>query len=312
MKFVYKGVEHYIDRGLAYLLTSLVWNLKSDWDFVILLTGDRQVRIGKSVLAQQICAFIAMIMEQLGMKTSYGLDDIYFTHKKMMEEVIDKPQHSITHYDEARKSLASSKWSGTSQNELLDFFAECGQKNNVFVMVAPDFFGLREEFAVGRAELLINVFREDRKQFSKNPALNKVFGDPEGGVPITRFERGYFHVYNRRAKANLYDFARKRGQKSYGLVKHSLKGRFTKPYVVDEVDYRAKKLAALGSFRVQQKEERVKKNVKYEAILNHIIRERRLVYKETDVVIAEWMANNLGIDVSRSVVTSRRLKLGIV
>ena len=47
------------------------------------------------------------------------------------------------------------------QQDLLDFFAECGQLNQVFVIVAPDFFKLSEEIAVARSEYLINVYRKD-------------------------------------------------------------------------------------------------------------------------------------------------------
>lgn len=47
MKFLWKGNEYYIDGFLASLLNSIVYNIKKDWDFVILITGDRGVRVGK-------------------------------------------------------------------------------------------------------------------------------------------------------------------------------------------------------------------------------------------------------------------------
>jgi len=54
MKFPYNGKEWYIDGFLASSLDSLAYNVQKDWDFVIMITGDRTVRVGKSVLAMTV------------------------------------------------------------------------------------------------------------------------------------------------------------------------------------------------------------------------------------------------------------------
>lgn len=47
IKFEFQGKEYHIDRYLANALITLVYNVRKDWDFVILVSGNRQVRIGK-------------------------------------------------------------------------------------------------------------------------------------------------------------------------------------------------------------------------------------------------------------------------
>ena len=50
MKFEFKGKEYYIDGYLASQLDSIVYNVKKDWDFVIMITGNRMVRVGNQSL----------------------------------------------------------------------------------------------------------------------------------------------------------------------------------------------------------------------------------------------------------------------
>jgi len=40
----------------------------------------------------------------------------------------------------------------------LIFLIECGQLNQIFVLVLPDFFGLKEDIAVARSEFLFKMF----------------------------------------------------------------------------------------------------------------------------------------------------------
>ena len=88
MKFRWKKKDYYIDGYLSQVLVSLVYNIKNDWDFVILITGDRTVRVGKSVLAQTVCAFLALTMQKFGLKSDFTDKDIYFDNRKMIEESI--------------------------------------------------------------------------------------------------------------------------------------------------------------------------------------------------------------------------------
>lgn len=237
------GKEIYMDGYLVPILDSFVYNIKKDWDFVILITGDRMVRTGKSMLAQTVCSYLA---DKLG--TRYTLDDIYFDAETMREEAEKKPKYSINHYDEARESLASSKHLTKIQQNLIDFFNECGQLNQIFILVLPDFFTLKEEVAVGRSECLINVYRKERE------SMIDLYKE---GVkrPIVNFQRGFFQFFNRRKKLNLYDIAKTTKKKNYSIVKSNFVGSYTNNWVIDEQEYLLKKREALKRFKEAEKKE---------------------------------------------------------
>lgn len=45
--FLQDGKRIYVDNTLKLQLDSLIWNIKNDWDFCIIITGDSMVRVGK-------------------------------------------------------------------------------------------------------------------------------------------------------------------------------------------------------------------------------------------------------------------------
>ncbi len=248
MKFRFKGKEYYIDGRLALQLNSICYNLQKDWDFILLITGDRTVRTGKSVLAMTVCAYLAMTLNKMKTKSDFSLENIFFSSRKMLSDVLNYPPHSIVMYDEGRESLSSTKMFTDIQKDILDYFAECGQLNHIFVVVLPDFFSLVEEMAVARSECLINVYRKH-----KNLMLD-VFKTGEK-IPIVRFDRGRFEFFSRIAKQKLYDKAKATRRRSYGLQKATLIGSFTNQYTVDEKKYRKKKKEWLTRFKERKEAE---------------------------------------------------------
>ena len=259
MKFTYKGNEFYIHKTLAYQLVSIMYNLKKDWDFVILITGDRKVRVGKSVLAMTICAYMAYLAQEIRTDDkplnmdAFGEENIFFDNKVMMKEAQKRAKYSIIQYDEAREGLAASKAMKSFQQDLIDFFAECGQLNHVFVIVCPDFFELKEEMAVGRSEFLLNVYRREE---------TKMMDVLRTGVkmPITVLKRGYFEFFNRSKKSLLYDISKSTRKKNYGLVKARFLGDFVNQYTVDEAKYKEMKKDSLTRFQERHKEQKEDKN----------------------------------------------------
>ena len=268
MKFEWQGKDYYIDGLLATQLLSLVYNIKKDWDFVILISGDRTVRVGKSVLGMTICAYLAYAMNKYKLKSQYVMDDIYFDNQRMMDKVQTKPQYSINHYDEGREGLAASKSMKVFQQDLLDFFAECGQLNHIFVIVLPDFFELKEEIAVGRSEFLINVYRKEQgKQVDMFKDGNK--------LPIVELKRGFFEFFNRSRKRDLYDKAKTTKRKNYGIIKANFIGRFIDQYPLGEEEYRKKKKEALSRFKEKKEAEKNTKPEKYTRPRNEYIYKRK-------------------------------------
>lgn len=253
-----EGLEIYLDGNLKSALDSMVYNIKADWDFVIVISGDRMVRVGKSVLAQNIAAYLSFRL-----KTSFNLDNIFFDSQSMIDAAQSMPKNSILIYDEGREGLAASKNGKQLQNDLLDYFAECGQMNHIFIVVLPDFFELKENIAVGRSECLINVYRKTEN------SMMDIYNEGEK-LPIVKLERGYFEFFARKTKEKLYDIARSKHMKNYSVVKANFIGRFTNTYCVDEIAYREKKRQALQRFKEKKEQEHKSKS---DTIRNKIILE---------------------------------------
>lgn len=225
-------------------LNSVAYNIKDDWDTVLLVTGDRSVRVGKSVFAMQIAAYLAYLFERMNLnKDAFCLDNIFFEGQKIMDEAPYKPPHSVIIFDEGREGLAAIKAMRGFQQDLIDFFTECGQLNHVFIIVLPDFFDLKEDMAVARSEFLVNVYR------SEQAVMREIFKDGQS-YPVTKFGRGFFEFYSKKQKRKLYDISRAKHIKSYQLVKASLPpGQFPHEYPVDEEGYKKKKLESLMRFK---------------------------------------------------------------
>lgn len=257
MKFDFEGKEYYIDGYLASQLDSIVYNIREDWDIVIIITGDRTVRVGKSVLAMTICAYLASALKNSKVdgkvmnENAYTMNDIYFNSTVMITEAQEKPKYAISHYDEARESLASTKHAKKAQQDVVDFFNECGQLNQIFVLVLPDFFGLKEDMAVARSEFLLNVYRTETKK------MIDLYHTGEKR-PVVKFERGRFQFFNRTKKSNLLDKSKSMKRKSYSLIKADFIGRFTNQYPLDEKVYKELKRESLKRFNESHKKEDVK------------------------------------------------------
>lgn len=255
MKFDFNGKEYYIDGYLASQLNSFAYNINQDWDFIILITGDRMVRVGKSVLAMTIGAYLGAALKNIKLnENAYTINQIYFDSKIMVDEALEKSKYYVNHYDEARESLASSKTLQKTQQDLLDFFAECGQLNHIFIIVLPDFFTLKEDIAIARSECLINVYRTETK-------LMKDLYKTGEKTPLVRFNRGQFQFFNRRKKEIIYDKAKTTKRKSYYAVKADFIGRFTDQWPIDRKKYEGLKRESLKRFKERHEKADVKLSI---------------------------------------------------
>jgi hypothetical protein len=221
----------YLDDRLKLQIDVLLKNIKNDWDFTILITGQGEVRVGKSMIAMQIACYWAYMMEELyGIKVPFDLENNFVFEGR---ELISKGNRLGVNYpysplvfDEAGADLESRKIMSGSTQIVLDYFRECGQYNMLNVLVLPDFFDLPKGIALSRSIFLIDVF---------------YLANDEG-----IFERGYFNFYSRRGKKLLYLLGKK--DLNYSAVKSDFRkipGHFKNFFTVDEGDYRQRKLAAL-------------------------------------------------------------------
>ena len=252
MKFEFEEKEYYIDGYLASQLNSMVYNIDADWDFVILITGDRMVRVGKSVFAMTIGAYFGAALKNLKLNDkAYSIHEIYFDSANMVNEALEKSKYYVNHYDEARESLAASKSLQKTQQNIIDFFNECGQLNHIFILVLPDFFTLKEDIAIARSECLINVYRTETKH------MKDLYKTGEK-TPVVKFNRGQFQFFNRKKKEKLYDMAKTTKRKSYSGVKADFIGRFTNQWTIDREKYEAVKKDSLNRFKARHKKEDIK------------------------------------------------------
>jgi len=286
LNFEWNNIPLKIDKMLAEVLASLAYNVEQDWDFVIVITGDRTVRTGKSVLAMTVCAFIAYMLKKLGLnENAFNENNIFFDGSAMMSKVQEFKPYSVVQMDEARESLASSKTMQQTQQNILDFFAECGQLKNIFVLVLPDYFELKEIISVARSEILINVSRE-------TAIVHKDFMGDGIKRPIVMFKRGTFKLYNRESKSMMYDLFRTSRQKNYNCVRPSFPpGSFENQYPIDEKKYREMKAAALARF----KERHNKENQKDSKLKEQLIRAYQVIEKTNPNMQKKEIASLLGV-----------------
>lgn len=237
VKFQWNGETRYINHLLASQLDSFIYNIKKDWDFVIVISGDRMVRVGKSTLGQVVGAYLSYrLVDCLKWGSDHwNLDHIYFDSKKMTKEAMIRGKFCISIYDEGREGLSNARQYDDWQKDLLDYFAECGQLNHIFIIILDDFFGLPEQISVGRAECLLNVYRVEK------PILTDIYKEGKK-IPIVKYVRGQFQFFNRHEKQLLYDISKAKRRKSYTLIKTAVPPLdFTEQWFVDENEYKKKK-----------------------------------------------------------------------
>jgi hypothetical protein len=232
-------LEYWMDPLLKAQLDNIAYNMLHDFDAVIPVSGDGMVRVGKSVLAQQIGYYIAWKH-----KTPFTLANIVFSGKELIEMAQKLPKNSVLIYDEARGELDSKKVMENITKNLMDFFAECGMLNHCIILVCPDFFELPKGVALNRSEFLVNVIRTSSLKKDKE------------GIEVVKFERGVFEFYNRRGKKILY-IQGKKDYNDYGVGKkcRSFFGNFHNQYIVDKTQYENKKAIHLGRDKVVAKDE---------------------------------------------------------
>lgn len=223
----------YFHEMLKVQLDLLIAEIANDWDYTIIIAGDGGVRVGKSMLAMQIGAYIC---DQLNIPFTLE-HNFVFDGQKLIEKghwLGQRHPGSPLIYDEAGADLEARKVMTGSTRQVLDYFRECGQYNLFNILVLPDYFDLPKGIALSRSWWLINV---------------KTFEEEDG-----RTSRGYFDLYSRSLKKKLYLLGKK--TLDYSIVKSPVQGRFTRFYPIDEKAYRELKQQALlnrrGSVREQK------------------------------------------------------------
>ena len=204
--------ERYLDGYLRAGLAKAKKVVAKDWDWVVLIDGIEGG--GKSVLAQQMAYEV---------DNTLSLDRITFTPETFKSAVKNANKYQSVIYDEAYTGLSSRGTMSDINKTLVQMLAEIRQKNLFIFIVMPTFFDLDRYVAIWRSKGLIHVYTDNE------------------------YERGRFAFYNKDRKKLLYILGKK--FYDYNKPRANFRGRFTNYYVVDEVEYRAKKLKALSEHK---------------------------------------------------------------
>lgn len=203
------GKEVYLDGILKRNLDLLKRVIKKDWDHVLLVDGEE--RSGKSVLAQQVMSYL--------INETIPLENICMNHEEFLTRIKKCQKNEAIIYDEGFEGLSNRSAMSRINRVLVKAIAEIGQKNLFVAVVMPSFFDLDKYYALHRSRCLLHVYADKE------------------------FNRGYFSFYGTERKKQL--FVKGKQFYNYNTQKPAFRGRFTKPYMVDEKAYRAKKLKAL-------------------------------------------------------------------
>ena len=221
----------FMDDRLVLQLEVLLKNIKNDWDFTIIVTGQGEVRVGKSMIAMQIACYWAYeMLNRYNTKLPFNIDNNFiFDGKQLIKQGnylgVNYPYSPLI-FDEAGADLEGRKTMQTQTQDVLDYFRECGQYNMLNILVLPEYFDLPKGIALSRSIFLIDVF----------------YQADENAI----FQRGFFNFYSRRSKKWLY--LKGKRDLNYSCVKSDfghIPGKFYRFYPVNKDEYSLKKQEAL-------------------------------------------------------------------
>jgi len=223
----------YMNDNLKQTIDLWVKNVKNDWDFVIIISGQGTVRVGKSVLAQQIAAYWTYaIWKAYEIEVPFTCEDNIVFHGseliKKGNKLGRKHKYGCLVFDEAGADLEGVKSMKKSTQNVKDFFRECGQYNMLNILCLPEFFDLPKGIATNRSNCLIDCY----VTVDKNDM----------------WERGKFNFFSAPAKKKLYKWGKKEGD--YNASKSDFHGDWDNFFVLDQEEYKKMKVEALKTREV--------------------------------------------------------------
>jgi len=266
---------YYMDEALKSNLDIMVKHIKKDWDFVLLVSGSGQVRVGKSVMAMQLGYYLTQeVNEKYGKNYTFGTDNICFSAEELFKKSKEmfKFPYSVLIYDEAAADLMGTRILYKMTQALMEFFRECGQLNLFIIVVVPDFFDLPKTIALTRSIALIDVYYSGE------------------------FQRGYFSFFNSSKKKKLWVYGKK--TLDYLSTGHSFHGRFANFYPINEQEYRAKKQEALKSRIKAMSAREIRNRILTETAIHLIIKQNWM--SETE--LANYISANTDCHMSAAAI----------
>lgn len=229
-----------------------------DFDYVLVVDGDEGS--GKSTFAQQLAKYV---------DHSFNINRIYFDAKSFADGIMKSRKYKAHVFDEAFSGLSSRNSLGEVNQMLTSLIMEMRQRNLFVIIVLPTIFMLDKYAAMFRSKILIHCY-------------------------VKKGKRGNFVVFTKDKKRLLILTGKK--SFSYRYPKSGFFGKFTGKYVVDEQDYKDKKLEAMQKRKRSNKSTKAKK---YEEQRNKLI---RYLYKNQTKSIEETVhfCAKVGFSISKS------------
>ncbi|KKN40578.1 hypothetical protein LCGC14_0732140 [marine sediment metagenome] len=227
-----KSDGFWMDDLLLRQIDVLLKNVVKDWDFTIIISGQGEMRVGKSVLAMQIGAYWTYELEKrFGIKVPFNVKENFVLNgNELMQkgnQLGEKYKYSVLVFDEAADDLESTKVLKATTQAIKDYLRKAAQFNMLNIIVQSEFFELPKAIAISRSMYLIDVS----------------YTIDEVGL----FERGSFDFYSKRRKKYLYLKGKK--DLNYHAQRSDFKGAFSNFYPVDEAEYRQEKADSLKRWK---------------------------------------------------------------
>lgn len=269
-----EGGHFHFDKIFKKPLDTICYNIKNDWDFIILITGSGMTRTGKTTFAQQIGKYCA---DLLGVP--FDNSNIVFGGKQLIETAKSKPPHSVIIDDESREDISGKRSMEYMNKQLMDFFNECGMYNHLIILVATDFFDFTKSIAVTRSEMLFNVTRQ-----VSTPIILK------DGSEVVKLERGHVDFYDRKQKRLFYINGKKNfDDYSLSAKYRSFYGFFENVWFINKEEYEKQKLNYLER---ERKEGTGKVSAGTKHFINLISGLREQGYKMVDIAKLTKITDN--------------------
>lgn len=188
--------------------------LLNDWSFIILITGSGWVRVGKSIIAQQIAAVLnEETNNQWHLNNTFDCSNILFKGNDLIDQSFVKPKGSVLLLDEGDD--LTEHYASEIAYTMRRYLRKCGQLNQILIVILPDFFDLPRSLAMSRSICLIDVY------------------------PSGELDRGFYRFFDFQKKKDLYLLGKK--MHNYKAVEPNFNGRFPNFYTVNKEEYLKKK-----------------------------------------------------------------------
>lgn len=221
----------YMDNYLRAQIDVMVKNVIKDWDFTILISGQGEMRVGKSLIGLQIGAYWTYELQRLyGFQIPFNVqENLVMNGRDLIKKGMalgNKYKFAAINYDEAADDMETTKVMTGAAQQVKDYLRKAAQFNMLNIIVQSEFFEVPKPIAISRSSCLIDV------SYSSDEYGN--------------FQRGTFRFFSRRNKKRLYLLGKK--MLDYNTVKPDFVGYFPNFYPVDEQEYRAEKRKSLMSW----------------------------------------------------------------